>query len=203
MVTKERTGVRGRRLSALLLPALIAGGTAAAEPATYRLDPEHVVLGFIVSHIGFAGVLGTFGEIEGSFVFDEATGDVSDVSVIVHTESVDTRHEERDEHVKGRDFLDVRHFPTMTFEAASGRRTGERTFEITGELELLGQARPLTLEATWNKSGDYPIGRGVYVMGISARGTLRRGDFGMRYGLDNGLVGDEVEVIVELEARRQ
>jgi len=201
MIVRNR--VQHRAVAGLVLLALVTGGTAAAAPATYRLDPDHVALGFTVSHIGFAGVLGTFAGVEGSFVFDDATGEISDVDVVVETASVDSRHGERDEHVRSRDFLDVRRFPTMTFTAASGRRTGERTFELSGELELLGQRRPLTLEATWNKSGDYPIGRGVYVIGVSARGTLKRSDWGMSYGVDNGLVGDEVEIIVELEARRQ
>lgn len=203
MVTKKPAGARGCRAPLLSVLALSISGTAAAAPATYRLDPEHVVLGFIVSHLGFAGVLGTFGDVEGSFVFDEATGELSDVTITVATASVETRHEERDEHVRSRDFLDVRHFPQMTFTAAGARRTGERTFEIDGELELLGQRRPLTLDATWNKSGDYPIGRGAYAIGVSARGTLERGDFGMTYGLDNGWVGDDVEILVELEARRE
>jgi polyisoprenoid-binding protein YceI len=70
-------------------------------------------------------------------------------------------------------------------------------------LTLIGLTRPLTLTATWNKSGDYPIGRNAYAIGVSARGVLAREDFGMDYALDNGWVGNEVEILIEFEALRQ
>jgi polyisoprenoid-binding protein YceI len=79
----------------------------------------------------------------------------------------------------------------------------EREFEITGELALLGVTQPLTLQARWNKSDDYPIGRNAYAMGVSARGVLQRTDFGMDYAIDNGWVGNDVEIIIEFEAQRQ
>ena len=90
----------------------------------------------------------------------------------------------------------------MTFTAFGARRTGERTFAVTGELELLGTRRPLVLEATLNKTAPYPIGARAEVMGVSLRGTLQRSEFGMTYGVADDLVGDEVEIVIELEARR-
>ena len=68
----------------------------------------------------------------------------------------------------------------MVFTAAGAKRTGERTFEIAGQLELLGRAQPLTLTATWNKSGPSPIDK-TYVMGVSARGSFKRSSYGMNY----------------------
>jgi polyisoprenoid-binding protein YceI len=90
----------------------------------------------------------------------------------------------------------------MTFKAQGARRTGERTFAVSGELELNGRRRPLALDATWNKTAPYPIGARAEVMGVSLRGSLKRSEFGMTYGVADGLVGDEVEIVVELEARR-
>jgi polyisoprenoid-binding protein YceI len=174
-----------------------------AEPASYELDPEHLAIAFKVHHLEYADVLGFFEEGVGSFTFDEATGELGDVRVTVGTGSVYTSHEARDEHLISDDFLDTRAHRAMTFTAQNARRTGERTFEIPGELELLGQRRPLTLSATWNKSAEYPIGDRAHVIGVSATGTVKRSEFGMSYGVDNGWVGDEVEIIVEFEARRR
>lgn len=188
-------------LAALAL-ALVSG-PAAAEPHRYEIDPEHAVVAFMVEHIGFARVLGSFTEVAGSYVFDEATGVVSDVRVTVQTASVVSQHEERDEHLRSDDFLDVDAFAEMTFTASNARRIGDREFEIVGELNLLGVSRPLTLTATWNKSGDYPIGRNAYAMGVSARALLQRADFGMDYAVDNGWVGNDVEIIIEFEAQRR
>jgi len=186
---------------ALTLIALPASGLA--EPAKYVIDPEHVTVGFRVHHLGFANVVGFFRDVEGSYVFDEATGALSDVDIRVATQSVFSNHDERDEHVRGRDFLDSRRFPDMHFGAVSVEQLDERRFAVTGQLELLGVTKPLRLEATWNKSGPYPIGRGIYAMGVSASGSVRRSDYGMNYAVDNGWVGDEVEIFVEFEARRE
>lgn len=194
---------RFRPMTLLALALTLTWGTAAAEAAEYQIDPEHAVVAFLVDHIGFARVLGSFGRVEGSFSFDESTGSLSDVRVTVATASVSSLHEERDEHLRSDDFLDSREYPQMIFTADTARRLGEREFEIVGELTLLGISRPLTLEATWNKSGDYPIGRNAYAIGVSAKGVLRRSDFGMDYAIDNGWVGDEVEIIIEIEAQRR
>jgi polyisoprenoid-binding protein YceI len=185
------------------LVTVLAAPLARAEPAEYVLDPEHVTVGFLTAHIGYAKVLGQFLEIEGVYHFDEDSGELSNVAVTVNTASVITNHDDRDRHLRSDDFLDVRAFPTMRFTADGARRTGERTFEIAGRLELLGRSEPLTLSATWNKSETYPIGGAAYVMGVSARGSLRRSAFGMNYAVENGWVGDDVEIIVEFEARRR
>jgi polyisoprenoid-binding protein YceI len=185
---------------ALALAAL--AGHATAEPARYELDPDHLTIAFLVEHIGYAKTLGAFGSASGGYTFDEATSTLSAVRVVVETNSVDTHHEARDRHLTSRDFLSSGTHPTMTFTAESARRTGERTFVVTGKLELLGASRPLTLEATLNKSAPYPIGARAEVMGVSLRGALKRSEFGMTYGVADGLVGDTVEILIELEARR-
>jgi polyisoprenoid-binding protein YceI len=184
----------------LALAAL--AGHATAEPARYELDPDHLTIAFLVEHIGYAKTLGAFGSASGGYTFDETTSMLSAVRVVVETNSVDTHHEARDRHLASRDFLNSGTHPTMTFTAESARRTGERTFVVTGKLELLGATRPLTLEATLNKSAPYPIGARAEVMGVSLRGALKRSEFGMTYGVADGLVGDTVEIVIEIEARR-
>jgi polyisoprenoid-binding protein YceI len=183
--------------------SLLCGAHAiSAEPARYELDPEHLTIAFLVEHIGYAKTLGAFREANGGFTFDDTAGTLSAVRVVVTTASVDTAHEARDRHLTSGDFLDSAAHPEMIFTATGAERTGERTFTIEGELALLGVRRPLTLEATLNKSAPYPIGARVEVIGVSARGRLARSEFGMTYGVDNGLVGNDVEIIIELEARR-
>jgi polyisoprenoid-binding protein YceI len=194
-------------LLGMALPALVPLSIQ-AEPARYEIDPEHLSIGFLVDHIGYARTLGMFRKAEGAFSFDEETGELTNLKVVVDTASVFSNHKKRDEHLRSADFLNSKEFPEMVFTAQSARRTGEATFVIPGQLELLGKTRPLTLEATWNKSAEYPIGGGVlgrkpYVMGVSAQGHVVRSEFGMNYAVDNGWVGDKVELIIEFEARRQ
>ena len=196
------------RAVAVAAALLAASPAPRAEPARYELDPEHLSIGFLVDHIGYGKVLGMFRKAAGSYRFDESTGELTELRVSIDTASVFSNHQKRDEHLRSADFLNSREFPEMVFTAASATRKGERDYVIEGQLELLGRKLPVTLEATWNKSAEYPFGGSVfggkpYVMGVSARGSFRRSDFGMTYAVDNGWVGDEVHLIIEFEARRQ
>lgn len=195
---------RALKATLCLFAVLVAGaGPAHAEPLEYRIDPDHLSIGFLVDHIGYAATLGMFRKAEGSFRFDEETGAMTDLRVVVDTASVFTNHKKRDDHLRSADFLNSKEFPQMVFTASEALPTGERRYQVPGQLELLGQSRPLTLEVSWNKSGEYPFGGNPYVMGVSARGSFQRSDYGMNYAVDNGWVGDEVRLIIEFEAIRQ
>jgi len=200
-----RSGAAFPALTSVLFLALAMTGfvaTAKAEMRDYKLDPEHLTVAFLVHHIGYADTLGRFNRVEGGFRFDEETATLGGGEIVVHTDSVDTGHERRDNHLRNADFFNVGEHPTMTFTFDDGEKVTERSGRVTGELTLLGVTRPLTLDVTWNKSGPYPFGDN-YVMGISARGTVKRSEFGMTYAVDNGWVGDEIELIIEIEAIRQ
>jgi polyisoprenoid-binding protein YceI len=191
--------ITGTIFATLLLAA--ASSRGAAEPTHYELDAEHTTIAFLVEHIGYAKTLGQFRGASGGFTFDAESGDLTAVRIVVETATVDTHHEARDRHLTSADFLDSGRHPTMTFTASGAEPSGERTFIVAGELTLLGRTQPLTLDATLNKMAPYPIGDRAEVIGVSARGSLKRSEFGMTYGVADGLVGDEVEIIIEIEAR--
>ncbi len=205
----EPQSARTPILVLVVLGVVLGGGPArvTGEPARYEIDPEHLSVGFLVDHIGYQKVLGMFRKASGSYTFDERTGELTDVRVEIDTASVFSNHKKRDDHLRSADFLNSAEFPRMVFTAGGASRRGEREYAIQGQLELLGTTQPVTLEATWNKSAEYPIGGGFggkpWVMGVSARGSFRRSEFGMSYAVDNGWVGDDVHLIIEFEARRQ
>ena len=179
------------------------GAAAHAQPARYQIDPEHFSVGFLVEHLGYAKVLGLFQKASGTYAFDEKTGALSDVRLVIDADSIYTAHRRRDNHLRSPDFLNAGEFREIVFRGATAKRTGERTFAVEGQLEMIGKTQPLTLNVTWNKSGKYELpGTDAYVMGVSARGSFKRSAFGMSYGLGNGWVGDTVELLVEFEAKR-
>lgn len=186
----------------MILGAVAIASPVAAEPRDYRIDPEHVAVGFLVHHIGYADTLGQFLDVQGSFTYDEVANTVSDIRVTIQADSVFTNHERRDNHVRGGDFLNAEVHPEITFVGTDATRTSDTTGTVTGDLTILGETRPVTLEVTRNKIGPYPFGDS-YVLGVSARGTVTRSAFGMTYAVDNGWVGDEIELIIEVEAIRQ
>ncbi|MEX2614901.1 MAG: YceI family protein [Alphaproteobacteria bacterium] len=200
--------IAGAVIAAGLATALLAAGDATAEPRKYVIDPEHLSIGFLVDHAGYGDVLGMFRKGAGEITYDEETRTLSAATVTIDTESVFTNHEKRDEHLRSPDFLNTGEFPEMTFTLTNASATGDNTGTVEGELELLGRKHPVTLEVTLNKAAEYPFGGGLfgskpYALGISARGSFNRSTFGMTYGVEQGWVGDEVELIIEFEAVRQ
>ena len=191
-----------RILTTTALIATLIGTSAMAAPARYELDPEHTSVFFTVDHMGYAGTLGIFTTVSGSFVYDMDTQDLSDVQVSIDATSLNTFNAARDGHVLGKDFLDTDSHPEITFTATSGAATSDTTGTVTGDLTILGQSLPVTLNVTLNKVGAYPFGHKREVLGLSMETSINRSAYGMTYGVENGLVGDAVDIRIETEAMK-
>lgn len=181
----------------------LSSAAAIAEPQTYVVDDEHFSMAFEIMHIGYAPVMGMFRDVEGQFDYDEEEKKLTSGKLTFKSKSVFTNHDKRDDHLRNEDFLDSEKFPDITFEVTGFETTGENTGVVTGDLTLLGQTRPVNVNVTLNKSAEYPIGHKEYTLGLSAEATLNRSDWGMTYGIENDLVGDEVRLRFGLEAIRE
>jgi|TARA_B100001094_G_scaffold101741_1_gene97908 polyisoprenoid-binding protein YceI len=178
--------------------------TVWASEEEYIIDKSHFSIGFLVEHVGYARTLGMFRDIDGSYIHDVKNKKINDINIVINTDSVFTNDEKRDEHLKSPDFLHVDKYPEMVFKATDIKINNDETI-INGNLTLLGITKPLVLTGKINKIGKYPFGGIIkpYVMGISAKGTIKRSDHAMMYAIKDNLVGDEIELIIEFEARRQ
>ncbi len=192
-----------RVIAAALL--LTAASSSLAEPREFKIDEDHFSIMFRVSHVGFADQIGLFLDASGSFVYDEEANELHSGEVVVDASSVFTNHRRRDNHVRNSDFLHARRHGEIRF-VADGWYPGEddpRSGRLTGQLTLLGETRPVELAATINKMDYFPFGHEKYTMGVSASTTIRRSEWGMSYGVEDGLVGDDVHLAFEFEALAQ
>lgn len=182
--------------------ALLIASAAQADMARYQLDPEHTTVYFTVDHIGYAKTLGVFTRLSGEFMYDAETQELGEVSVSIDAASVESFNEARDGHVRGRDFLDVENHSMITFTASGGDASSDTSGTVTGDLTILGQTHPVTLDVTLNKAAAYPFGHKRDVLGLSMSTEIKRNDFGMSYAVTNGLVGDTVAIQIETEAMK-
>ncbi len=187
----------------MALALSFAAPSAQAEAMRYRIDPTHFSIGFLIDHAGYEKLLGQFLKGQGSFVYDEQNRTLASGRVEIDAASVFTNHQARDEHVRSEDFLNVTDYPRIVFEVTGFTADDERHGTLTGDLSMLGKTHPITLEVTLNKAARYPFGHERYTLGLSARTSLERSRWGMSYGVADALVGDRVELILELEAIRQ
>lgn len=179
---------------------LFVANPASAEIEEYKFDKVHTQILFFVDHLGFSKSQGEFHEYEGGFTFNRGEPEKSSVNISIDTSSIDMDNEKWNKHMRSADFFNVEKFPSMTFKSTSIDITGENTANIVGDLTILGVTKPVTLAVRHNKSGKHAF-TGKYVSGFSATTSFKRSEFGMKYGLP--LVGDEVQVRLEVEGIRQ
>ncbi|MEO1020042.1 MAG: YceI family protein [Pseudomonadota bacterium] len=179
----------------------LLSGSAVAAPERYTFDNAHTDILFFISHFGFSTMQGEFIEYEGELILDEENPELSSISVTINTESLDTDHAKRDEHLKSADFFNVTEHPTITFDSTNVNVIGDNQAEVTGELTILGETRPVTLNVSLNAMGNSPVMPEVHVVGFDAETTINRLDFGMETFAP--AIGEEVEIRISTELHRQ
>src|SRR5215210_3948091 len=132
---------------------------------------------------------------------DEKNPRNSSVEVTLNAASLDTRTDQRDQHLRSADFLDVEKFPEIKFR--STRIEGDKdNFKLTGDLTIRDVTRPITLDVEFEGSTRDPWG-GERV-GFSGKGKLDRREFGLTWNqaLETGgvVVGNDIKISLEVEA---
>jgi polyisoprenoid-binding protein YceI len=188
-------------LFALATVTVAAAWPRSADPVLYEVDSEHSNVLFKVRHLGVSTVTGRFNRFAASFWYDPADPAATRVTATVDVASVDTDNERRDAHLRSEDFFWADSFPTITFESRSVRRTDEDEFEVAGDLTIRGVTLPVVLEVEIEGTGTTSRGP---IMGLTAETEINRHDYGLSWNraVENVfVVGDEVRIVLELEAR--
>jgi polyisoprenoid-binding protein YceI len=190
-----------RRLAAatVALALAIIAGRAAAED-TYTIDPVHSQPIFEVRHMGFSLQRGSFGKATGKVTLDRAAKKGS-IEVTIDTASIKTIDPRLDTHVKSEDFFNVAKYPTMTFKSTNFTFEGDRVVGMEGELTLLGVTKPVTLKVANDVCGEHPMNKKP-MCGAEATTTIKRSEWGMKYGIPKA-VGDDVKLMIPVEAYRE
>ncbi|WP_296055403.1 YceI family protein [uncultured Amphritea sp.] len=183
--------------TSIIAATMAVSSLSQAAPAEYEIDMSHTNVLFNVNHLGLSNMLGRFDELKGSLVFDKENIENSKVEITIATASVNTFHAKRDEHLSSPDFFNAAEFPEMTFSSTAITRTGDNTATLTGDLTLMGVTKPVNLDLTINKVGEHPFNK-KQVAGFTASGTIKRSDYGMKYGAP--MIGDDIALRLELEA---
>jgi polyisoprenoid-binding protein YceI len=165
---------------------------------SWTIDPSHSEVGFTVRHL-MSKVRGQFEKFEGSLTTGDSLAETR-ATATIDLNSVNTRDEQRDAHLRSADFFDVEKFGHMTFSATS--------FDggtAVGELTIKGVTKPVELEVEFLGIGQDPWG-GERI-GFEATAEINRKDWGVDFNvpLDGGrlLVGDKVSIHLAVEAVRQ
>lgn len=162
----------------------------------YQLDPTHASILFRVNHMGFADFYGRFDRFDASIDWDPAAPEAARLSVSVDPASVNTNVEALDEHMASDDLFDAANHPEIRFTATGITITGDSSGTLTGDLTMLGETRPVTLDVTFQGAGTHPMS-GLYTIGFSAETEIMRSDWGLTEW--SPFVGDAVTLLITAE----
>ena len=185
-----------------------AGATTATRATgvtRWEIDPAHTLVEFSAKHMMVTTVRGRFAGVKGTIVLDEGDPSKSSVTAEIDASTLDTRTEQRDNHLRSADFLHVEQHPQITFKSTKIEHARGDHYKVTGDLTIRGTTRPVTLDTTLNGQGKTPFG--TEVVGFSAETSINRKDWGLNWNvaLEAGgfLVGDTIKITLEVEAVKQ
>lgn len=191
------------RLSQQLATTILSGLLLAVplQAADYIIDTKgaHASINFRISHLGYSLLIGRFNTFTGTFSYDEENPSAAKVAVEISTNSVDSNHAERDKHLRGNNFLEVKRYPKALFVSSSFKELGDGKALLTGDLTLMGLTQPITIDVEHIGHGRDPWGG--YRRGFRGTTKLRLKDWSIMYEL--GAASQEVELELIVEGIRQ
>lgn len=174
----------------------------APKTGTYVVDPAHTEVGFVARHLIGTKVRGRFTEASGTFTVAENPED-STLEAVVQAASIHTNQEQRDDHLRTNDFLDVPNHPTLTLTSTGFKHVEGNEWTMTADLTIRGVTQSVDFDLEYLGEGP-SMQEGKTVVAFSATATIDRRDFGVSFNhslLDGSVVvGNKVVIEIEVEA---
>jgi polyisoprenoid-binding protein YceI len=162
-----------------VLAAAFAIAAAPVHATTYTIEPDYAQVVFRWNHLGFSNPAAQLSQGQGSLEFDPARPTAASVQITLPLSTLDTGVPGLDEHLRSEDFFEVAKFPTATFRSTKVEQgTGKDRLRVTGDLNLHGVTRPVTLDVKILKVGSNPRTQ-LPTVGFEATTTVQRSDFGL------------------------
>ena len=177
--------------------------TAPTTPTgTYAIDPSHSRIGFVARHAMVTKVRGSFNEFEGSGHFDAENPANSHLALIIQANSIDTRNEDRDGHLKSNDFFDMETYPEIKFASTAVEKVDDDNYRVTGDLTIKDVTKPVTVDFEYTGTAVDPYQN--QRIGFDGSTTVNRKDWGVNWNtaLDTGgvLVSEKVTLEFDISA---
>jgi polyisoprenoid-binding protein YceI len=173
--------------------------------ATYKIDVDHSDIMFKVKHLMISTVTGIFKKFDATLDVNEQ--DLSDAKVTFEADvdSIDTKNEQRDGHLKSDDFFNAEQFPKMTFKSTSIERTGDNEYRLLGDFTIRDITKPIELKVEYNGSTKDPWGQER--MGFEVSGKINRREYGLKWSAvteaGGMVVADDVKLAMNVEMVKQ
>ena len=171
----------------------------------YQIDLSHSLVQFSVRHMMLSKAKGEFQKFSGTINLDESNPANTTVDITIDANSINTRDEKRDAHLRSADFFNTEVYPTLHFSSSNVEVTGDSTAKLHGNLTIRDVTKPVVLNVEFVGKSKSPWGTENY--GFEAKTKFNRKDWNLEWNvaLETGglLVGEEVSIEIELELVKQ
>ena len=173
---------------------------------TWVIDPTHSELQFKIRHLMITNVTGSFSLFGADIHTEEDDFTKGNISFTADVNSVSTRNEPRDEHLKSADFFDAAQFPTITFVGTKAENIkADGSYDLHGDITIKGITKNIVVAVEFG--GVAKDALGVTKAGFTINGKISRKEFGLTWSdvTDAGgiIVSDEVKIISEIQLIEQ
>ncbi len=181
-------------MTRILLMLICAGMSApmlGQEPPSWQvLDTSSLRFQALQQGAEFTG---KFDEFDVQIQFDRGDLTLSELTVIVDVNSINTDYDDRDEILRSTDLFDVARWPEAMFRATEVRDLGTGQLEALGVLTIRDQARSVLVPFTFTSEGTRARMSGEIV--------ISRLDYGIGQGdwTNTDWVGRDVTIQFDLE----
>lgn len=179
----------------------LAAPVAFSQTSTWVPDKAHSDVSFSVVHMSLSKVRGRFGNIGGTIVLDKSDIVKSSVNVTIDVSTVDTGVAARDADLKSAHFFDVSKYPTATFVSTHVSKSADG-MTVDGNLTLHGVTKPVVLKVDGPNGPVDGMDHKQHI-GFSATTTINRTDFGIGPHYPSTVVGDKVQLTIDVDAAKQ
>lgn len=170
--------------------------------AKWNIDASHTNVGFSVKHMMVSKVRGQFGVFEGSIDGNPEDLKNAKIEFKIDAASIDTKSEDRDNHLRSGDFFETETYPHITFTSTEIVEKGKGKYDLTGDITIKDVTKKITFATDFEGQGKNPWG--VDVAAFEASTKLSRKEFGLTWNqaLEAGgvLVGDDITITLEIQA---
>lgn len=171
----------------------------------WQIDFAHSEIGFTARHMMISKVRGRFEKFSGFVNFDEDNPTNTTVEITIDVNSINTKEEQRDGHLRSADFLDAENYPVLVFKSKRVEPESDDEGRLIGDLTIHGVTKEVALDVEYSGQAKSPWG--TVSAGFSATTTINRKDWGLTWNqaLETGgvLVGEKVQINIELELVKQ
>jgi len=145
----------------------------------WKIDPVHSEINFRVKHLVVSTVTGTFAKFDASIEANKDDFSDAKFSFEADVNSISTKNEQRDGHLKSLDFFDAANHPKMTFVSKSVKKLSDFELQVVGDLSMRGVTKEISLNVIYN--GTVAGLGGAKVAGFEVKGKVNRFDFGLQW----------------------